>query len=247
MRNFSIYCARTSTVLSDNLEPTAVIEHEAQPPLDEVLPRSNRSLPEVPLLAVTLLAILLVLALASPSVALKKPVDAEELFNPLLGVDYSHWLVGPIFQIATDKEVEEYLALVSDEEAASFIEKFWERHNKDTEVFKKTPEQIFEQRAETADSRYSEGTLPGRLTDRGTIYVLFGEPEEIEYESSELLDGPSIESWQYGKEAGKGLNGEKPKKAFRFIQVGNSTVFFTNSANEREARKRGRGKIRYNQ
>lgn len=188
---------------------------------------------------------LLMLALALPAAALKKPVETEELFNPLLGVDYSHWLVGPIFQMASDKEVEEYLALTGDDEAASFIEAFWERHNKDTELFKKTPEQLFEQRAETADGRYSEGTFPGRLTDRGTIYVLFGEPEAIEFESPELLDGPSIESWEYGKDHAKGLNGEKPKKAFRFIQVGNSTVFFNNAANEREARKRGRGKIRF--
>ncbi|MEM7353632.1 MAG: GWxTD domain-containing protein [Acidobacteriota bacterium] len=194
-----------------------------------------------------LLACLLAFAMATSVAALKKPVDAENLFNPLLGVEYSHWLVGPIFQIASDKEVEEYLGLISDEDAARFIEQFWEHHNKDTELFKKSPEQLFEQRAEKADSRYSEGTLPGRLTDRGTIYVLFGEPEDIEYQSSELLDGPSIEIWQYGKEAGKGLNGEKPKKAFRFHQVGDSTVFFTNSASEREARRRGRGKIRYNQ
>jgi len=193
--------------------------------------------------------VLLVVALTSmgpqPAVALKKAADAEELFNPLLGVAYSHWLVGPIYHMATDKQVEDYLLLTSDEEAAAFILAFWEERNEGTEVFKKTPEQLFEQRAEIADSRYSEGTFPGRLTDRGAIYVLFGEPKETEFESSELLDGPPVETWKYGKDSGVGLNGEKPKKSFRFIEVGGKTKFFSNSANEREARKRGRGRIRF--
>ncbi len=195
----------------------------------------------------TLFLGLFVLALATPAAAapaLKKPVDPEEIFNPLLGVEYSHWLVGPIYQLATDQEVAEYQQLTSDEEAASFIAAFWERHNGDTELFKKTPEQIFEQRAETADSRYSEGTFPGRQTARGTIYVLFGEPEDTEFESSEYLDGPPVETWKYAKNAAKGLNGEKPRKEYRFVEIDGSTTFFNNRVSELEARKRQRRRIR---
>ena len=188
---------------------------------------------------------ILSLTLAAPAPALKKPVDAEELFNPLLGVDYSHWLVGPIYQLASDEEVEQYLRLASDEEAARFIEAFWQRQNEGTELFKKTPQQIFEQRAEKADSRYSRGTFPGRLTDRGTIYVLFGEPDDTVFESSEYLDGVPVETWEYGKEAGKGLNGEKPKKRYRFLQLENETVFYNNRVSEMEAKKRQRRRIRF--
>ena len=192
-----------------------------------------------------LAGVLVTLALAVPAAALKKPVDAEEIFNPLLGVEYSHWLVGPIYQIATDEEVAEYQRLTSDEEAARFIAAFWERHNAGTELFKKTPRQIFDQRAETADNRYSEGTYPGRQTDRGTVYVLFGEPEETEFESSEFLDGPPVETWKYPKKAEKGLNGEKPRKEYRFVQVDGSTIFFNNRVSELEARKRQRRRPRY--
>ena len=190
------------------------------------------------------LVVLLAAVLAAPCEARKskkkKPVDAEDLFNPLLGVEYSHWLVGPIHRMASEQEVEEYLQLVSDEDAASFVEAFWSRRNEGTELFKKTPEQIFNARAEKADSRYSEATFPGRLTDRGTIYILFGEPEDTEFESSDLLDGPPVEVWRYGKEAGTGLNGEKPKKQYRFMKIDGKTTFFNHQTSEREARKRQR-------
>ncbi len=186
-------------------------------------------------------AFLLAVALATPGSALKKKeVDVEELFNPLLGVEYSHWLVGPIYHLASEQEVQQYLQLVSDEEAASFVAAFWGRHNEGTELFKKTAEQIFQTRAEKADSRYSEATFPGRLTDRGTIYILFGEPEDTEFESSELLDGPPLEVWIYGKDAAKGLNGEKPDKNYRFMRVDGKTTFFNAQTSEREARKRQR-------
>ncbi len=183
---------------------------------------------------------MLAVALAAPGSALKKPVDAEEIFNPLLGVEYSHWLVGPIYHMASEQEVLDYLRLSSDEQAASFIAAFWNRHNQGTELFKKTPEQIFEARAEKADSRYSEATFPGRLTDRGTVYILFGEPKEIEFESSKLRQGPPIEVWIYAKDSAKGLSGEKPKKRYRFMRIGEKTTFFNSQVSEREARKRQR-------
>ena len=79
----------------------------------------------------SLLALVVSLVFAPPVLAKKKkdkrPKDVSELFNPLLGLDYSHWLVGPIADIATLKEIERYLALASDEEAQSFIDAFWDQ------------------------------------------------------------------------------------------------------------------------
>ncbi len=190
-------------------------------------------------------AVLLAVVLAAPGSALKKQADDEELFNPLLGVEYSHWLVGPIYHMASEQEVQDFLQLRTDEEAASFVAAFWSRRNEGTELFKKTPEQIFSTRAEKADSRYSEATFPGRLTDRGTIYILFGEPEDAEFEPSELLDGPPLEVWMYAKDAGKGLTGEKPKKLYRFMTIDGKTTFFNNRTSELEARKRQRKRNRF--
>lgn len=165
----------------------------------------------------------------------KKARHPEELFNPLLGIEYSHWLMGPIYEIASEQEIATYLDFVDDEEAKSFIEEFWKKRNEGTGFFEDSPEKIFKQRAELADSRYSEGALPGRRTDRGTIFILFGEPEKIEYESSSKVGGAPLEAWKYPKDAKEGLGGEAPKSAYRFIEVGEHTVFFTQqAANRRE-------------
>lgn len=174
----------------------------------------------------------------------KKGADPEEAWNPLLGIEYSHWLVGPIYHLATDDEVERYLRLTSDEEAARFIEDFWARRNEGTDFFAKTPEQIFEHRADEADGRYREGMVPGRRTDRGTIYILYGAPEETDYQISEKRDGPPVELWKYPKDAEPGLDGEKPKRVYRFVEVDGRTVFFTQASVTRATRERQRERAR---
>lgn len=191
------------------------------------------------------------LLLASAAHAGPKKADPEELFNPLLGVEWSHWLVGPVSWIATKKEIEEFLLLVTDEEAAAFAEEFWAERSQDVGPFEKGPREIFRERAETADSRYTEGAWPGRRTDRGTVYVVHGEPESIEFESPERVGDPPQEVWVYGKDAEKGLDGEKPDKRYRFFERRDGrTVFWDHRARmdprdrlrrEDEQRRRGGG------
>lgn len=156
----------------------------------------------------------------------KKPTDPDDLFNPLLGVDYSHWLVGPIARIASEKEIEAYLALTSDEAAARFIAGFWEKRNAGTALFHKTPQQIFDQRVSEADKRFTEGAFPGSRTDRGTIYILYGEPEKIEFQTADRRRAPPIEEWRYAKDAEPGLDGEKPDRLYRFVEVNGHTTFY---------------------
>ena len=181
---------------------------------------------------------------AAPAAAAKKSWDPDDLFNPLLGVEHSHWLVGPIHRMASESEIEEYLTLTDDAAASRFIEEFWARRNEGTGFFKKTPQQIFDERAETANNRYSEGTVPGRLTDRGAIYVIYGEPEETSFESPRERDGPPIELWEYPKGAAPGLDGEKPKREYRFLEVDGRTVLFSGGAHAKAKRKRQRERER---
>ena len=182
------------------------------------------------LLATLLLALLLVPAAEAKK---KKPADPEELFNPLLGVEYSHWLVGPIVEIASEAEIEEYLGLVDDQEAAAFIEAFWQRRSAGTGFFEESPQELFTQRALEADKRYTVGAFPGRRSDRGTIYILHGEPEEIDYPKPTKVGEPTLEVWKYPKDAGPGLGGEKPKHTYRFIRVGDQTYFYSAGARQR--------------
>lgn len=177
--------------------------------------------------AVVLLAVLLAAAPAGAKKN-KKPDDPNELFNPLLGLDYSHWLVGPIADIATVGEIDEYLALADDEAAQRFIEAFWARRAEGIGFFEKKPHQIFEERAEEADKRFSEGAFPGRRTDRGKTWILYGEPEEITFEAARQVDVPTLEVWSYPKDAPAGLDGETPKRRYRFVEIDGSKVFYTN-------------------
>lgn len=181
-----------------------------------------------------LLAVLGVAVLALFLVAAKKKTrHPDELFNPLLGIDYSHWLVGAIAMIATDEEIDDYLQLTTDEEAEQFVAAFWERRNAGTGPFQKTPREIFASRAREADKRFTEGAWPGHLTDRGTVFVVFGEPEEIEFEIPRRVGEPSIEAWSYPKDAPEGLGGEKPERLYRFVKVDERTVFYRGQTRRR--------------
>lgn len=157
----------------------------------------------------------------------KKPKDPNDLFNPLLGVQWSHWLVGPIVEIATEKEVDAYLVLTSDAEAEAFAEAFWQKRNEGTKLFTKTPQDLFKARTEEAEKRFSEGTYPGSRTARGTILILYGEPEKISFESPKKVGYPPLEVWEYSKSADKGLDGKKPKKRYQFVEVDGSTILYT--------------------
>lgn len=183
-----------------------------------------------------LLALLaLSLALASALWA-KKPTAPEDLFNPFLGVEYSYWLVGPIALIADEAEIRSYLALQTDDSAKAFVEAFWQKRNAGTEPFKKTPRQLFEQRAAEADRRFSERTYPGRRTDRGAIFVVYGEPEKIVFESPLTTTGYTQEVWYFPKKPELGLDGEKPKRIYKFVEIDGRTVFFRNQTKRPDPR-----------
>lgn len=182
------------------------------------------------------LALAALLLAAVPAAAKKKPKNPEDLFNPMLGPDYAQWLVGPIVEMATAKEVDEFLLLVTDEEAEAFIAEFWEKRNEGTPVFEKTPQQIFADRVQVADKRYTEGAYPGSRTDRGKIFILYGEPERIEFENQDNLSDPDLEVWYYAEETPRGLDGEKPPERFRFVKIDGSVHLYTGQRMRRDPR-----------
>ncbi|MEM1205748.1 MAG: GWxTD domain-containing protein [Acidobacteriota bacterium] len=173
--------------------------------------------------------------------AKKKPKSPEDLFNPMLGVEYSHWLQGPIFEIATAQEVEDFLLITSDDEAQAFVDRFWDSRDpkgSGVDFFAKKPRQIFDERSVEADKRFSEGAYPGRRTDRGSVLIVYGEPEDIEFEAPRRVGDPTLEVWKYPKDSEKGLDGEKPKKQYRFVRIGEKTVRYTGQPLRRDPRDR---------
>lgn len=166
---------------------------------------------------------------ASAPAAWAKPrnLDPIDLTAVFLSPALSTWMIGPVGRMASDEEIAEYVALTSDEEAESFVEEFWRRRDPDPETPANPVLEEFEKRAEEADKLYREAGQPGRRTDRGTVFVLYGAPEETEFRI--VPRGPfeeTVEEWRYPKDAPAGLDGERPERVYRFAKEGDLTVLY---------------------
>lgn len=189
-------------------------------------PRSARGLAG----ALAVVAVALVLGALGSADAAKRRGGRDaalELVNPHLGPEYAQWLVGAIVRLATPDEVDAYLALTDDAAAARFVEAFWARLDPAPDRPDNPVREAYDKRAAEADKRYSEAGYLGRRTDRGTTYVLFGPPTDVDYQISPDPDDGPIEIWEYKSGVSAGLNGERPARAYRFIKRGDLTRLYT--------------------
>jgi GWxTD domain-containing protein len=100
--------------------------------------------------------------------------------------------------LASPLEIEKFERLNNLEGQRTFMDEFWK--NRDTNP--STPEneffQEYLQRIETANQRYGALGKTGWKTDRGRIYLLYGEPSEIERFPNQLETKP-YEIWHYNE------------------------------------------------
>jgi GWxTD domain-containing protein len=167
--------------------------------------------------------------LAAAALAAPQGRDASELTNFQLSPEHSQWLVGAISWIANEDEIQAYLALSDDRAAESFITEFWSRHSSaDVPWPAEQPRALYERRAAEADRRFSEGARLGRCSDRGAIFVLYGDPEEVSFEmptrQTRRAQEP-LEIWTYSKEAAAGLDGQRPRRKYFFLKQSGVTAF----------------------
>jgi GWxTD domain-containing protein len=194
--------------------------------------------PTAPHLVSIAIALALLVAVV-PAGAANKVHTAEELFQPFLEGELAQWLVGPIGRLASEDEITAYLTLKTADEANQFIEAFWARRDPDEAKPGNPVLDLYTRRAEEADKKFSEAAVAGRRTDRGTIHILYGEPESIEYEEFRDVSGPDIELWRYAKKSEAGLDGKRPEKEYRFAKLDDLTRFYgAREMNEQERRRR---------
>jgi GWxTD domain-containing protein len=116
----------------------------------------------------------------SPSTATnKKERKREKKLARELGSAYDSWLKEDVPDIITNEERRAFLQLSTNEEREQFVESFWDRLNPDPESAANTYKEEHYRRLAYADERFASG-IPGRKTDRGHIYILWGPPDEIE-------------------------------------------------------------------
>jgi GWxTD domain-containing protein len=99
---------------------------------------------------------------------------AKEL-NP----DDMNWLLNEVPDIITDAERRAFLELGTEEERDQFKEIFWRNRNPEPESPVNPVREEHYRRLAYADERFASG-IPGRKTDRGRIYIIWGPPDEIE-------------------------------------------------------------------
>lgn len=98
--------------------------------------------------------------------------------------------------IATQNEWQ-VLRQVSRDQLADAIEQFWTLHDPSPGTLRNETRELFYLRVMTADERYTiHSRLKGWRSDRGRIYIKYGEPDEIRAEPLPL-DSPPYVIWQY--------------------------------------------------
>jgi GWxTD domain-containing protein len=89
------------------------------------------------------------------------------------------WLRNVVPDIITEQERRAFLELGTEEERDQFKEIFWRDRNHDPESPVNPFKEEHYRRLSYADEHFASG-IPGRKTDRGHIYVIWGPPDEIE-------------------------------------------------------------------
>lgn len=111
-----------------------------------------------------------------------------------LSSHYRQWLEQDVLYIISPEERDVFLKLTTDEERDTFIEQFWARRDSDPS----TPQNEFKEehyrRIKYANEHFHAG-IPGWRTDRGRIYIVYGQPDRLE---SHPIGGPYLRPAQEG-------------------------------------------------
>ncbi len=153
--------------------------------------------------------------------------DSAAMTNYRLSPQWAQYLVGALSRVASDAELEEYLALTDDAAAEAFVVRFWASRDPRPERDGNALRELFESRSAEADKRFSESGYLGRRTDRGTIWILHGAPDETDFEPNPQGFGELIEVWKYDPATSRiDLNGRPPDWTYRFLKQGDLKTFY---------------------
>jgi GWxTD domain-containing protein len=144
---------------------------------------------------------------ARPSGTSEVKKRAKKLRAELSDVDKA-WLKEDVPYIISDEERRAFLELGTAEEREQFIEVFWRNRNPDPESPINPVREEHYRRLAYADEHFASG-VPGRKTDRGRIYIIWGPPDEIEAH-------PSGGSYDRPLEQGGGSTTTYPWELWRY-------------------------------
>lgn len=137
----------------------------------------------------------------NPSVA---PVDTSQItVSPVLSTTFgamSEEELDDLFKkseyIATEAEKDKYEVLTTLEAKREFMYTFWKARDENPSDDKNQYYQDYLKRIGEANARYSAAKKDGWKTDRGRVYLIYGQPSEIERYPNQIETKP-YEIWKY--------------------------------------------------
>jgi len=100
--------------------------------------------------------------------------------------------------IATSQEIDKYKKLSGVEGKREFLFNFWNGRDQDPSTKENEYFYDYLQRVESANTRFSSMQKAGWKTDRGRVFIIYGEPSEIERYPNQIESRP-YEIWYYNE------------------------------------------------
>ena len=118
---------------------------------------------------------------------------------------YRKWIDDDVAVIATSVERDVFLKLQTDRERDLFIEAFWKQRDPTPDSPENEYKTEYYRRLEYVDRYFGrDAPRPGRKTDRGRIYLILGEPREIQrFEAEATIYDAEV--WFYQGKSDMGL------------------------------------------
>jgi GWxTD domain-containing protein len=134
----------------------------------------------------------------------RNPEEQPRRIKRELKKAYVDW-IDDVQPILTQAERNAWTKLETDDEREKFIEDFWRSRDPDPDTEENEFKQEYFERVAYANEHFSSGK-PGRLSDRGRIYIKFGKPDGIEshpaggqYEREPWEGGGSTSTYPFEK------------------------------------------------
>src|SRR5215213_5227742 len=154
---------------------------------------------------------------------------------------YVDW-VKDVDLILTQSERDAWKKLDTDDEREKFIEDFWRSRDPDPDTEENEFKQQFFERVAYVNEHFSSGK-PGRLTDRGRIYIKFGKPDEVEshpaggsYERPSYEGGGSTSTYPFEKWFYRHIPNVRSGVELEFVDpTGSGEYRLARNSNEKDA------------
>jgi len=117
---------------------------------------------------------------------------------------YKTWLEQDVRWIISGPEAQAFRQLANDEERDRFIEQFWARRDPPGAAAGTFREENY-RRIEFANENFA-ADKPGWTTDRGHIYILYGQPDAVVVHPKGAVGGYPFQTWHYNYLPGIGDN-----------------------------------------